>query len=175
MPMLTPVSLIAAQLGKPVDAIGSLEAKRGKNSRSSKPPSRDGCSRKNIRFFPSRNVRCMEDFRVPFGNNQAERDVRMVKLKQKVSGGFRTVAGAENFASIRADSSNARKNGKNILSAIKDALAGNPLHPIQLKRMGLVVTLNLTPSNLGGPLFLLRPAKSLHTAHAEGIVITPSK
>lgn len=71
----------------------------------------------------------MYDFRIPFDNNQAERDVRMIKLKQKISGAFRTQDGADTFCHIRSYISTVRKQGGNVIDAISAALSHQPFMP----------------------------------------------
>ena len=63
-------------------------------------------------------LRFLRDPTVPFTNNQAERDGRMMKLRQKISGGFRSLQGAMDFALIRSFVSTARKQGWNIIDAL---------------------------------------------------------
>ena len=72
----------------------------------------------------------LHDFQIPFTNNQAEQDIRMIKVKQKVSGAFRTVEGAELFATIRSYISTVRKQGRSVFTDLKAAIVGNPFIPI---------------------------------------------
>jgi transposase len=71
----------------------------------------------------------MYDFHVPFDNNQAERDLRMMKLKLKISGTFRSLLGAQIFCRIRGYISTLRKKGVNVLDAIKRVFLANPFFP----------------------------------------------
>jgi len=69
----------------------------------------------------------MHDLAVPFTNNLAERAIRMPKVKQRISGCFRTFRGAQNFCTIRSYIDSARKQGFGMLHALQAAFAGSPL------------------------------------------------
>ena len=75
-------------------------------------------------------LRFLTDPRVPFDNNLAERDIRMPKLKQKTSGCFRTVTGAESFCTIRSYVATLRKQGRNVFDALILAFQGQAPDPL---------------------------------------------
>jgi transposase len=74
-------------------------------------------------------LRFLSDLRVPFDNNQAERDIRMPKLKQKVSGCFRSASGAQAFATVRSYLSTLRKQSVDCLQALVMTFEGNAPMP----------------------------------------------
>jgi transposase len=71
----------------------------------------------------------MRDFAIPFDNNQSERDLRMMKLRQKISGTFRSLESLGDFCRIRGYISTARKNGLNALDALRRVFLCDPFIP----------------------------------------------
>jgi hypothetical protein len=74
-------------------------------------------------------LRFTSDFAVPFDNNQAERDIRMVKLREKISGCSRTLAGAKDFCAIRSYVSTLRKNDHDVLAGLRLLFDGHAWLP----------------------------------------------
>lgn len=99
--------------------------KRGRPKRS---PPRNLLER--LRTQKSSVLGFMYDFAIPFDNNQSERDLRMMKLKQKISGCFRAEDGAKRFCRIRGYLATLRKQGRNIMDALVDLFSGNPQSPL---------------------------------------------
>lgn len=78
--------------------------------------------------YQNQVLRFMTDFSVPFDNNAAERDLRMLKLQQKTSGCFRSHEGAREFCRIRSLISTARKQGQSVLPTIEHLFTGQQIH-----------------------------------------------
>jgi transposase len=96
-----------------------------KASARGRPKQREGQNLlERLKTFKTETLRFLVDFDVPFTNNLAEQDLRMMKVKMKISGSFRTLEGAQTFATLRSVVSSARKQGYNILKI----LTADPSH-----------------------------------------------
>jgi transposase len=93
-----------------------LGRKAGARGRNARRPGNNLLLR--LRDFQDDVLRFIADFAVPFTNNLAEQDLRMMKVRMKISGSFRTFDGAQTFADIRSVISTARKHGLNILETL---------------------------------------------------------
>jgi len=100
---------------------------QGKRGKAKQHPARNVLDR--LRTHQEAVLLFLQDLRVPFDNNLAERDIRMVKVQQKVSGSFRSTEGAANFCRIRGYLSTLRKQGLPLFAALQATLAGQPLLP----------------------------------------------
>ena len=103
------------------------QERTGKRGRPKRGKAR--CLVDRLRERKAATLAFMNDLAVPFDNNQAERDIRMVKVREKISGCFRTPIGAERFSRIRGYISTLRKQGLPIYSALRGALVGTPPMP----------------------------------------------
>lgn len=83
-----------------------------------------------LRTHAEEVLRFIHDLRVPFDNNQAERDLRMMKVQQKISGRFRSEEGATTFCCIRSYISTMRKQGQPLMTALEQAFYASPLFPL---------------------------------------------
>jgi transposase len=105
------------------------------------PPPRRPRQRGRVKQTPAQNLlECLwlgqeqvlavlDDLTIPFDKNLAERDLRMLKVQQKISGAFRSSAGTAAFARIRDYLATLRKQGQALLAALKSVFAGQPLYP----------------------------------------------
>jgi len=111
----------------PADARSQSAAGPPRRGRRKQPPVRNLLDR----LFPHKEevLAFLDNFRVPFDNNQAERDLRMRTVQQQISGGFRSTAGAEAFCRIWSVLATCAKQGVALLAVLHTLLEGHTLAP----------------------------------------------
>jgi len=80
--------------------------------------------------YKTETLRFITNFQVPFDNNMAERDLRMIKVKQKISGTFMSRAGGQFFARIKGYISTVKKNGRNVMDELRNVFLGKAFVPV---------------------------------------------
>ena len=115
----------------PITTISDSPGKRGRKKQSKAKNLIDRCNK-----FPDEILSFMDNFSIPFSNNLAERDIRMVKLQQKISGTFRSEGGAAAFCRIRGYLSTVKKNEQPVLNSLVGVFQGNPFIPLHSHRSG---------------------------------------
>ena len=103
----------------------SIEKQKGRNKQAKGKNLLDRLSK-----YQNEHLRFLSDFSVPFTNNLAERDLRMIKVKEKISGSFASFKGAEIFCRIRSYISTLKKNNIAVLQGLKCALEGKAYVPV---------------------------------------------
>jgi transposase len=104
-------------------------AEEGKKKRGRKKKSKAANLLDRLRQHEKAVLAFMYAFSVPFHNNLGERDIRMMKVQQKISGTFRSFEGALSFCRIRSYISTVKKQGLNVMSALQDVFSGKRLLP----------------------------------------------
>lgn len=120
-------------IGAATKLYGTLQRKKGL---AKQPPAAESPIRAAGRKLASRLkakradiLLFMHDFSVPFDNNQSERDLRMLKVKQKISGCFRTSVGAAEFCRLRSYVATMKKQGRCVMETITSVFAGTIIMP----------------------------------------------
>lgn len=88
-----------------------------------------GALLRRLQVFEDDVLRFATDFAVPFDNNQAERDIRMIRLQQKISGGWRSEPGLDAFLTVRSYLSTTRKHGHDAIDVLRDLFTRTPWLP----------------------------------------------